>query len=83
MSTDDSDLKSMISRIDERTENMSKKLEDHCTWKSQASNDLAVIKEAKLPDRVRSLENWRNYICGALFVISSLFTVALALIKFF
>lgn len=82
MSADNANLESLVSRIDERTENMMKKLEDHCAWKSEASNDLAVLKQSKLPERVNDLEKWRSYICGAMFVLSLIFTVALALIKY-
>jgi hypothetical protein len=55
-----------IARIDERTARIEQKLEEHCTWKNQASIDLGILKDANLPKRVSKLEGWAKYRDGAL-----------------
>lgn len=59
-------LETIVTRIDERTEYMKAKLDDHCKWKEKASVELGVLKEAKLPNRVSKLEMWAKYRDGAL-----------------
>lgn len=65
-------LESRLARIDERTEWIQRKLQEHCDWKATASLDLVALKSANLPERLSKLENWRWYIGGGLTLITFL-----------
>ncbi|MCZ7406293.1 MAG: hypothetical protein O8C67_15385 [Candidatus Methanoperedens sp.] len=61
-----------LSRIEERTETIVKKIDSFCEWKDQAAKEIYLLKKAELPERVGRLENWRWYIVGALALIIAL-----------
>jgi hypothetical protein len=59
-----------IARIDERTELMMKKLDDHCNTLSDIRDDVSKLKANNLPSRVSALEERVTYIFGGLAVIT-------------
>lgn len=61
----ESDTK-LLTRIDERTKAIAKKIDSLCIWKDQAAADIHNLVQAELPKRVDQLENRQMYEAGAI-----------------